>query len=908
VDPPVPVAIDGEGGMGSDVFFSYNRRDAEVAEVVARTLRDHGLKVFLDRWSLVPGLAWPQVLERAIQGTRAVAVLVGHEGFGSWQNREQFLAVERQNREPSFRVIPVLLPGAGADPPLGLLRQNTWVDLRPGLDNTRAIDILIAGIRGEPPNAELQEHIADTRSKICPYRGLRAFREEDAAYFFGRSVYTGRLIEAVGGRTLVAVLGASGSGKSSVVRAGLLPYLRRAESGRWEITTLTPGREPLRALAARLIPLLEPSMTEADRLAEIGKLHKSLLEGDVRLEDVARRVLEKQRGSDRILLVVDQWEELYTQSDERERSRFVDGLVAATSGDEASLSTVLTMRGDFVDRALAHRGLADRLQTGTVVLGPMTADELREAVSEPAEREGLRFQPGLLARVVNDAGQEPGSLPLLEFVLAGLWEQRTGGELTHDIYEKMGGIAGAIATKAEEVYGAMTLAEQAQTKQVFLRLVQAGEGAKSTRKRAAESELPGESLGVVEKLVSARLAVKGHDDARAEDTVDVAHEALIRKWPRLQAWVDDDREFLLWRERLRAHRTEWEAQHRDDGALLRGAPLAEAKSKLEARRKDLGDQDTDYIVESARVARLQRLSARTLSAMKGLALVTGSIVGSGYVAEKAYLRLLGVRSEVSLQSSLKTGVSFLANSMISAIPGLFMVGTLALLFFGVVSLLNRELRFRSMGGAVRELLDRPLVLLASQFITSVLLARALFAMFPVAFPLRFVAMETPGVSLEDVTAIAAAAREHDFVIQAASLGVLALIVLERWRLRAVQQGVPARTEAFVLSLAMYAVVLAQVLCAAVEHGFNQVPIYRDAKLVEVKVREDGSRNELRGKTLHLIRDAFDPPKDWPLYCGLDGTSWDEVDLAASKVLQSGNVIGLLRNQLRTGESCQAPPP
>ncbi len=218
----------------------------------------------------------------------------------------------------------------------------------------------------------------------------------------------------------------------------------------WETVTLLPGDRPLQALAAALLPLLEPEMTEVDRLAEVNKLAAYLQTGDLALRDVVARVLAKQPGTDRLLLVADQWEELYTLTREEEpRRRFLDEILQATQ--DSPLSVVLTLRGDFFGQALSYRPLADRLQDAVVNVGPMTREELAQAIEEPAKKVGLTFEPGLAARLLDDVGQEPGNLPLLEFALTKLWERRQGGQLLHQAYDDMGRVQGALAQKAEEI-------------------------------------------------------------------------------------------------------------------------------------------------------------------------------------------------------------------------------------------------------------------------------------------------------------------------------------------------------------------------------------------------------------------------------------------------------------------------
>jgi conflict system STAND superfamily ATPase len=225
------------------------------------------------------------------------------------------------------------------------------------------LEVLAKAVRGEPPGPDMLESLLQTRAEICPYRGLRPFREEDARFFCGREVFTDTLVRAVGRRSVVGVVGASGSGKSSVVRAGLLPRLRRrAESGPvYEVVTMVPGDRPLHRLAAALVPLLDPELDEIQQLGRAGELAAFLQSGTVQVRDVVARALDKQPGTDRLLLVVDQWEELYTLCrDESVQRRFLAEILLATERDR--LSMVLALRADFYGHTLGDRALADQLQ------------------------------------------------------------------------------------------------------------------------------------------------------------------------------------------------------------------------------------------------------------------------------------------------------------------------------------------------------------------------------------------------------------------------------------------------------------------------------------------------------------------------------------------------------------------
>ena len=584
-----------------DVFFSYNSQDSSAVQAIARTAQQRGLTVYLDRWYLVPGRPWYEGLEQALSACRAVAVFLGPSGMGRWQQPEAYLSLERQTRTPDFGVVPVLLPGA--DPALGFLSLNTWVDLRSGLEDPVSVGLLEAAVRGLPPGPDLRERVATTMATICPYRGLRPFREEDAPVFFGREPFTDLLANAVEQHSLVAVVGASGSGKSSVVRAGLVPRLRRNHGRVWDILTLLPGDRPFHSLAAALLPLLEPEMDEVARLVKIQELASFLAEGRLALRDVVARVLEKQRGTDRLLLVADQWEEIYTLCrDEPTRHRFIDELLAATAA--GPLTMVLTLRGDFFGHALGYRPLVDRIQQATITLGPMSREELERAVEAPAKTVALEFERGLVERILDDVEREPGSLPLLEFALTELWERRSGTRLLHETYEAMGEVGGAIASRADDVYNQLGPNDQESLRRTMIQLVQPGQGTEDTRRRALFRELGEAARPIVRSLADARLVVTGRDEATSDEYAEVAHEALIRRWDRARDWMNADRVFRAWQERLRGTVRQWEASGRHDDALLRGPLLAEAEGWLDRRKTDLGDDEREFI--QAGVARRKR--------------------------------------------------------------------------------------------------------------------------------------------------------------------------------------------------------------------------------------------------------------------------------------------------------------
>jgi WD40 repeat protein/DNA-binding SARP family transcriptional activator len=457
-------------------------------------------------------------------------------------------------------------------------------------------------LKGEWPTQITSETLIAARQPRSigesPYRGLSAFREEDAPFFFGREQFTSQLLAAIKKRPVIAViLGPSGSGKSSVAYAGLLPRLR--ERGDWLIAYFRPGARPFHALAAALLPLLESALSETDRLIEAQKLAKALMERNLTLNQLLERVLENNLEGKKLLLLIDQFEELYTFCPEPEmRQIFIDGLLSAfDSGKESHKSPfalLITMRADFMGQALAYRPYADALQNASLMLGPMTHEELRAAIEKPAEKQGAAFEEGLVERILDVVGEEPGNLPLLEFALTLLWDKAASGWLTHDGYELIGQVDGALARYADQVYEELDDGEREATRQVFVQLVRPGKGTEDTRRVADRSEIGEGNWPLTQYLADKRLVVTGRN-IEGNETIEVVHETLIRNWDRLQEWIEEDRAFRIWQESLRDSIQQWETTNRDEGAHLRGVPLVEAESWGAERGRDLSPSDLEFI-------------------------------------------------------------------------------------------------------------------------------------------------------------------------------------------------------------------------------------------------------------------------------------------------------------------------
>lgn len=462
-----------------------------------------------------------------------------------------------------------------------------------------------------------------------PYRGLLAFREKDAPFFFGREAFSDRLVNEVEKRALTTVVGPSGCGKSSVAFAGLLPRLRLRPD--WTIVTLRPGNQPFLALAEAVLPFLEATMTETDRLREVPKLADALRSCEISLDLLARRILQK-HGKEHLLMLVDQFEELFTLCPEDYQHSFLNCLLRPASISASSapsplspLHLVFTLRADFMGQALSYRPFADALDGRTLLLGLMNREELERAIVRPAEVQGVTFEEGLVVRILEDVGEEPGNLPLLEFALTQLWEQQEEGRLTHVAYDAVGGVMGALFRYAEEVYNGLDEAEQEQTRRVFVQLVRPGEGTEDTRRRATRAELGEECWAVARKLANARLVVTGRDPS-GQEIAEMAHEALIQGWGRLRGWMAEDRDFRVWQERTRVDYLCWQESGRDEGALLRGVPLAQALDWLKKRGDEVEGAVQEFIHASVEKAEAERQARERLQRRIVMGLAIGFVI------------------------------------------------------------------------------------------------------------------------------------------------------------------------------------------------------------------------------------------------------------------------------------------
>ena len=433
----------------------------------------------------------------------------------------------------------------------------------------------------------------------CPYRGLFHFGPDDAPFFFGREVFIEELFAATQTRKFIPVLGASGSGKSSVVLAGLVPKMQK--EGHWLFTHFRPGSDPFHALALALVPLYTQNLDDTDKIIQARKLAQSLGSGEIPLADVFAQI-HQNHSTNRILLIADQFEEVYTLcTDQKIRRSFLDALLSSfqSSASQSQYNHVLvaTMRADFLGNTLSYSQFGELLRNTDIKIRSMNREELTQVIEKPAEKLGVTFEVGLVERILNNVDSEPGSLPLLEFALTKLWKRRKGRQLTHAAYENIGEVKGALARHADENYHKLSETEQAQVRRIFIQLVRPGEGTKDTRRLATKAELSEASWGLVKQLADARLVITSQNAANQE-TVEVVHEALIRNWDKLRQWMDTNRSFRAWQERLRVGMYQWEQMERDKEALLRGELLTEAEYWLHQCPDEISQPEQEFIKSS----------------------------------------------------------------------------------------------------------------------------------------------------------------------------------------------------------------------------------------------------------------------------------------------------------------------
>jgi WD40 repeat protein len=439
---------------------------------------------------------------------------------------------------------------------------------------------------------------------LCPYKGLARFEPADRELFFGRERLVAELVTHLVAPGLLGVVGPSGSGKSSLVRAGLLPALADGVlpgSAHWTRVLVRPSEHPLDELTRAA------HRAGSQRTAAVGAAGQA---GDAADQPIrALADADDGEGRGRLVLIVDQFEEVFTSChDRQEQVAFLAAMTAAAQAADGYARIVLVVRADYYGHCAADRRLAELLAADHVLVGPMTAEELRRAIVRPAERAGLHLEPGLTEQLLQDVAGEPGGLPLLSTALLECWQHRQGRTLTLAGYRASGGVKGAVARLAERAYGRLNPGQQAAARRLLLRLAGPGEGELVVGRRVPLAELD------TDRDPELRAALAALTEARlltiAEASVEVAHEALLRQWPRLRGWLEEDSHGRALHRHLTRAASDWDEGSRDPGELYRGARLAAALDWANAHLAELNQLERAFLDHSRQTADQEVTEAR----------------------------------------------------------------------------------------------------------------------------------------------------------------------------------------------------------------------------------------------------------------------------------------------------------
>ncbi|MEL6928706.1 MAG: hypothetical protein AAFO95_08735, partial [Cyanobacteria bacterium J06600_6] len=476
-----------------------------------------------------------------------------------------------------------------------------------------------------------------TDSLECPYLGLSSFNKENAKYFFGREKYIEKLLKIIETKNFVSIIGASGSGKSSLVLGGLIYTLEQNQKNRWRSACFRPQDDPFYYLAAALIPLYELDCSETDKLRLKRELAESLKTDKVYFQDVIEQI-QKNNFQSRILIIVDQFEEIFTLCNGETRSRFLNCLLSFFHSPSSQLSTpscvlITTMRGNFIDDALEHPLLADLLQDSDLKLGSMNHDQLKGAIEKPAQLLGISYENGLVNSILKDLENQldrSSSLPLLEFALTELWIKHTSGIITHADYKSVGEVSGALTRYADNYYQRLEEKEQSQCRSILVKLVRLNEDNANTKKRASREVIGEENWSFaigLNGLINSRLVVVSTDTDNQEG-LEIVHEALIYKWKKLACWVTNNRNMLIEHQRYQDDARLWQKSGKKKGYLLEGLRLKEANKfiKNEDNREILSDLVKNFILRSKKEERYKIINNLILPSLLFSVLLIFSII------------------------------------------------------------------------------------------------------------------------------------------------------------------------------------------------------------------------------------------------------------------------------------------
>ena len=660
------------------IFLSFNSRDIALAEAVRAGLSriEPGARVFFSSVSLGAGFWLPKIAEEIAQA-ESFLLLIGPNGIGPWQEVEYFTAFDRHVKDKHFALVPAIVAGAPA-PGLSFLRSLNWVEA-PVITEDKVLHRLLAALKGETVVTA-----TPLWKLVNPYRGLEAMNEASGDYFYGRDLETAAVLNALAnkqGRCPI-LIGASGVGKSSVAQAGVLsalksmrwpgtdysaamPWPKGLQNSRsWVWLTMRPGETPLEALAAAITRPWQLDAKDPNQAALPRKWAKALSAGDNNLADLmnaTQEALKKREGEapEHVLLYLDQGEELYTRAAQNDAERFSE--VLAEGLGDSRLRAFASLRADYFDRLQADEPLFKCHEH--INVPPLDRTQLHEVVTAPARALGVDFEDGEVAnRITAAAAAEPGALPLLSYLLTDMWAAMVRrGDATLRMPAQAIDIGGVLASRAEEFLKANPDQEKALRRLLTLRLAMVPPEGEPVRRQTTREECTQAEWSLAARLAEHpwRLVVMGEREADKRMIAEVAHEALLRAWPRLAQWLREEREFLIFKGEAERAERRWCDMGRADGALLTGLDLARAEEWLPARSEDLSAEVTAFMQRSIavdRAAKQRQLQLQRRVSIGALAVALLMAIVGGF----AWLQW--DRADVELMKAQTTQSRFLAGA------------------------------------------------------------------------------------------------------------------------------------------------------------------------------------------------------------------------------------------------------
>jgi WD40 repeat protein len=582
-------------GKKYDLFVSYNSKDKAQVNEIVQWLKDNNSKLsfFRDVEEIKSGDSIQEQISEALERSHCALIFFGTYGLGPWQDLEVKIFIQKEVYDKTFRIIPVVLPSGKTDKIPTLLKDKLRTEFK-SLKDIEALDKLNCAI--EACQKTKRKKGKKRKNDIYPFRGLSPFHEKHKDIFFGRENLIKQLMNLLNKKRFLVVVGESGCGKSSVVQAGLITDLRETS----DVMLFTPGYRPLEDLATEILNYFSTPVPLLSKFIED-------LKNPDELHRFAREIL-KRTGKTNLVIVLDQFETFLTAPQEEEHKQFIDAIINAVEKPSGPVKVVITLRSDFIGKCAFYPDLDRLVNHNRVQVQPMTEEELREVIEKPVKLTEIELKPGLTDRILKDVKGVEGNLPLLEHALTILFEycKTKQTSMTLEAYEAIGRIEGALVKHAESEFEKLNYTEKTVLQKMFiLRLIQPGEGTQDTRRIATKDEIlaiggdPAISTKILTELSRERLLICDDDSHRRQEIVAVPHEALIRRWDRLQGWLtlgnrEDARHMGILRQRV----SEWIRSDYNKDFLFQKARLEIMKEFLEEHDFDLTKNEREFISKS----------------------------------------------------------------------------------------------------------------------------------------------------------------------------------------------------------------------------------------------------------------------------------------------------------------------